>query len=588
MTTKNKNRIYLGAAVIVGLLLGWVFFGGDGSEAPDGEKHTHTTEAAVWTCAMHPQIRSEEPGQCPICGMDLIPVEQAASANDPAAVQMSEYAMKLANVQTREVGEEFAQNKLRLNGKIVVDETNSYTQSTHLPGRVEQLLVNFTGEKIRRGDPLAVIYSPEMVTAQQELLQAYAMRETQPELYEATRQKLRNWKVSEQQINRIIENGRPSDRFTIYADVAGVVTEKMVELGDYVERGSPLYQIADLGEVWVLFDLYEQNIGLVEEGDSLTFTVASIPGREFRGTIDFIDPLVDRQTRVATARVKQENASGILKPGMYATGIISEPFEHEQAALTIPESAVLWTGKRSVVYVKKDNDGVPSFVMREVIIGPSLGEAYIVQEGLRPGEEIVVNGTFTVDAAAQLAGKPSMMNPDSIEQGNIQGSGDLRTSLNSANHEFQGLAGEDFLEAIRGTIPVYLKLKNALVASDRKAASDAATALAERVSGITTGDLKGNALGFWEEKRDVLVEHSRALGQSDNIGAQRKDFVYLSEALIRTIASFGAAKGLLYIDYCPMANSDSGAYWLSETAEIRNPYYGSSMLTCGEIVKELN
>ena len=188
MTTKNKNRIYLGAAVIVGLLLGWVFFGGDGSEAPDGEKHTHTTEAAVWTCAMHPQIRSEEPGQCPICGMDLIPVEQAASANDPAAVQMSEYAMKLANVQTREVGEEFAQNKLRLNGKIVVDETNSYTQSTHLPGRVEQLLVNFTGEKIRRGDPLAVIYSPEMVTAQQELLQSYAMRETQPELYEATRQ----------------------------------------------------------------------------------------------------------------------------------------------------------------------------------------------------------------------------------------------------------------------------------------------------------------------------------------------------------------------------------------------------------------
>ena len=240
------------------------------------------------------------------------------------------------------------------------------------------------------------------------------------------------------------------------------------------------------------------------------------------------------------------------------------------------------------MYVKKDTDGVPSFVMREVIIGPSLGEAYIVQEGLRPGEEIVVNGTFTVDAAAQLAGKPSMMNPDSIEQGNIQGSGDLRTSLNSANHEFQGLAGEDFLEAIRGTIPVYLKLKNALVASDRKAASDAATALAERVSGITTGDLKGNALGFWEEKRDVLVEHSRALGQSDNIGAQRKDFVYLSEALIRTIASFGAAKGLLYIDYCPMANSDSGAYWLSETAEIRNPYYGSSMLTCGEIVKELN
>lgn len=415
MQTRNKNYLIIAGSLLFGLLLGWIFFSAEETK----EEHLHTESAgeaenAIWTCSMHPQIRRPGPGDCPICGMDLIPVETGSPQVNPQAVEMSEYAMKLANVQTLKVGGgEIASNEIRLNGKIAVDERLSHSQSTHVPGRIEQLLVNFTGEQVSAGQPLARIYSPEMVTAQEELLQAYAIRQSNPRLFEAAKEKLRNWKISESQIERIISSGEASERFTITSDVSGIVTEKLVETGDYVERGMPLYEIADLSRVWVLFDVYESDMSWIREGSTVEFTVASIPGETFEGKVDFIEPVIDPQTRVSTARIVVENDKGKLKPGMFATGIVDvEVEENVSEKITVPRSAVLWTGKRSVVYVKKDT-GI--FEMREVILGPSLGNSYMIVEGLQPGEEIVVNGTFSVDAAAQLAGKPSMMNKRSEE-----------------------------------------------------------------------------------------------------------------------------------------------------------------------------
>ncbi|MFV8226912.1 efflux RND transporter periplasmic adaptor subunit, partial [Christiangramia aquimixticola] len=209
---------------------------------------------------------------------------------DADMFKLSENAMKLANISTMTVGTGEASKELRLNGKVEVDERSSYTQATHIPGRIEQLRVNFTGEKVSRGQSLATIYSPELVTAQEELLQAQDIKESQPELFAAAKQKLRNWKISDAQIDRMLTRGEPIERFPITADVSGVVTELMAEQGDYLERGMPIYQIANLDKLWILFDLYETDLNWVKEGSMVEYTVQSIPGKTFEGKIDFIDP----------------------------------------------------------------------------------------------------------------------------------------------------------------------------------------------------------------------------------------------------------------------------------------------------------
>ena len=188
MTAKNKNILKMTGILLAGLLLGWIFFGGN--DAP--KSATEQTEATIWTCSMDPQIRMAEPGKCPLCGMDLIPLENNHSEADPNALQMTENAMKLANIQTMIVGSKEASKELRLNGKVQIDERKLYAQSTHIPGRIEQLSINFTGEKVNRGQRLGMVYSPELVTAQEELLQAYSIRSSQPELL---RRKKWNWEI---------------------------------------------------------------------------------------------------------------------------------------------------------------------------------------------------------------------------------------------------------------------------------------------------------------------------------------------------------------------------------------------------------
>lgn len=400
--------------LVIGMLLGWLFFGGnDAPKSEDEHNHVEGMET-IWTCSMHPQIQMKEPGQCPLCGMDLIPLESNESAIDPNAIQMTEDAMKLANIQTMMVGDGTGTSKkLALNGKVQIDERKLYTQSTHIPGRIEKLTVNFTGEKVNRGQTLAMVYSPELVTAQEELLQAYRMKEAQPELFEAAKQKLSNWKIGENTINRIISANKPIQQFPITADVSGIITAKKVDLGDYVGQGMPIYEIADLSSLWVLFDVYESDMPWVKVGDKISYTVQSLPGESFEGVISFIDPLINPQTRVASARVEVKNQENKLKPEMFVSGVVNNSVSKSASKdIVIPKSAVMWTGERSVVYIKNTVSNKVNFKLREVTLGASLGDAYIIKEGLTAGEEIVVNGTFTVDAASQLAGKPSMMSPE--------------------------------------------------------------------------------------------------------------------------------------------------------------------------------
>ena len=408
----KKNILYIGLAVIGGLLAGYLIFGNNSNVGVvEGHDHNQEKESGeMWTCSMHPQIMQPEPGDCPICGMDLIPVDSGADGLALGQFKMTKNAMALANIRTTKVGLGISDdNTLKLSGKIKKNEKAVATQASYFAGRIEKLFVNFEGEEVRNGQQLATIYSPELVSAQQELITALSLKESQPALYQAVRNKLKLWKLSEKQIEQIEASGQVNEKFPIYANVTGTVSEIMVETGDYVKQGSPLFKIANLNTVWAVFDAYENQVSLLKEGQTIDIITKAYPENSFKANVSFINPVLNTATRTIEIRAELQNTKGQLKPGMFVVGSLGLTSNKKDQTIVIPESAVLWTGERSVVYVKTNPDQ-PTFEMREVSLGNVISQGYVILSGLQSGEEIVTNGTFTVDAAAQLKGKKSMMN----------------------------------------------------------------------------------------------------------------------------------------------------------------------------------
>lgn len=561
----NKNTIITAVVTLaVGLLLGWLLFGG--SEAETADEHLHETEVAdetTWTCSMHPQIRQTEPGDCPICGMDLIPLQDKEDEGlNPNAISMSPTAMQLANIQTTVVGNATPVKKVRLNGKVQSDERLVYSQSSHIPGRIEKLMVDFTGEYVQKGQVIASIYSPDLVTAQEELFEAQKIGESQPALFRAAKEKLKNWKLTEEQIQQILQLGIATESFEIRADVSGYVTEKTVNNGDYVSRGQAIYKIADLSRVWVLFDVYESDMPWIDHNDEVIFTIASLPGKTFEGEISFLDPVIDPKTRVAKARVVVSNSDLKLKPEMFASGVVEAKLGNNSEALVVPKSAVMWTGKRSVVYVKSESESRVNFLIRDVTLGPGLGDSYIIEEGLSGGEEIAVNGTFSIDAAAQLAGKPSMMQRPE-----------------SKTLEVPQLFRLQITEVARA----YFNIKNALVNDDPETAQKAAGKVSTTIENVNMQQLEEEAHQRWMPLQKKLKGASAMISANVDIEKQREHFNTLSKAMLETTESFGLEIDKTYRQYCPMAFDDQGAFWLSESEEVLNPYFGDMMLRCGEV-----
>jgi len=334
---------------------------------------------------------------------------------------MTKEAAQLANVLTTVVSKQNPVKDIRLYGKVQADERLLQSQVSYLPGRIEKLFVNFTGEVVRKGQTLALIYSPELVTAQQELLETVSTKSSQPILYEAAKDKLRQWKLSESQIAAIESSGKVKTDFEVFANTSGIVSARRVNNGDYISPGSVLFDVADLSHVWIMFDAYESDLPYLSQGQKVSFTIQALPGVNYSGNISFIDPVLDPVTRVARVRVEMSNQGGKLKPEMFATGIVNATLNQYKGKLVIPRSAVLWTGKRSVVYVKQAGSEEPVFKIRQIDLGPMLGNSYVVENGLMDGEEIVTQGAFSVDASAQLEGKPSMMNPQGGQANSMPG-----------------------------------------------------------------------------------------------------------------------------------------------------------------------
>lgn len=459
-------------------------------------------KAEVWTCAMHPQIRLPKPGKCPICGMDLIPLvaekgdEGAGEMPNSRRLSMSAAAVALAEIQTAQVRRMLVSKEVRMVGKVDYDETRVRTIAAWVPGRIDRLYVDYTGIDVKKGDHLVYIYSPELRTAQEELLQAKkavgelrksevsVLRKSAKATKQAAREKLRLLGLTPQQIEDIEKRGVPTDHLTIFAPSGGTVVQKHAVEGMYVETGMPIYTIADLSRVWVRLDAYESDLSWIRYGQEVAFTVEAYPGETFGGRIAFVDPILSPKTRTAKVRVNVDNSDGKLKPEMFVRarvragvaaggkvmdpslsgkwicpmhpGIIRDepglcpvcgmplvkaedlgyvPATQGSIPLVVPASAPLVTGERAVVYVRIPGESKITFEGREVILGPRAGDHYVVRSGLREGEEVVVKGNFKIDSALQIVARPSMMSAEGGLGGAAHGHGGNNSGAQTSAEE---------------------------------------------------------------------------------------------------------------------------------------------------------
>ncbi|MEX0988647.1 MAG: efflux RND transporter periplasmic adaptor subunit, partial [Bacteroidales bacterium] len=357
--------------------------------------------------------------------------------------------------------------------------------------------------------------------------------------------------------------------------------------GDYIQKGVAIYEIADLSRVWILFDVYESDISWIKKGDQVSFTVASLPGEEFNGTISYLDPVIDPKTRVAKARIEFSNRSLKLKPEMFVSGVVKAGLNRTAHPVVVPKSAVMWTGKRSIVYIKSTTDQGVNFIMREVTLGPSLGDSYIIESGLEEGEEIAVSGTFSIDASAQLAGKASMMSPEGGVKmtGHDHGSGtpmEMETTTQEPVNKSIVTITETAREALKPLYNSYLDLTENLANDNFKKASEAGIEMKDALGEINMKLFKDDAHNIWMDHAANLESALEHVAHYNSIEKLRAAYKEISDAMIALSRSFGTSADTLYVQYCPMANNDKGANWLSKTSEIRNPYFGDMMLTCGE------
>jgi Cu(I)/Ag(I) efflux system membrane fusion protein len=454
-------------------------------------------------CPMHPTVVQGEPGSCPICGMPLSERKKGEPARLPegvlARVELSPVRVAQAGVRTVEVEYTPLNETVTTVGSVELDERLVKRISSRLKGmsRVEKLFVNFNGTTVKQGEPLAVLYSGELYQAVQELLVAHRSAQSSTpraaasslarsvmgdagELVRSSIEKLKLWGLTQEQIDTFLREGKADFRLTILAPIGGVVLKKEVVEGQYVAEGDPMFEVADLSRIWVKAQIYEDQVGAVSVGQEVDARVEAFPGEIFRGTVAFIDPVLNPATRTVSVRYDMQNPGGRLRPGMFATvtlktpiadtaafrdlaatqpggksaggvaatevclvtglklGSMGDPVEievegkkvrmcceacevklkkkpamylarlrsaPEDSVLTIPDSAVIDTGLRTLVYVQAE-PGI--FEARQVVLGPRSGGFFPVLDGLLPGEFVATAGAFLIDAENRLTSSTGM------------------------------------------------------------------------------------------------------------------------------------------------------------------------------------
>lgn len=571
----KKWGVYL-ALVLAGLILGYLLFGSSETGKEFGEEMMMNAESGRWTCSMHPEVDGAEDGSCPLCAMDLVYVEENQGALSRDQFKMSEEALALANIQTTIVGTTNADGiSLKLSGVITTNKETDAIQTTLFDGRVDALYPNYVGKKVRSGQEIGRVYSPELYLAQDKLLTSVSYKDTHKRLYAAARNTLGLWKMTDKQIDEMIAKGEPMVNFPLYADVSGTVTEVIAEEGNYYKQGAPLYKVSDLRSVWVVLDAYEEQLSLLKVGQDVELYLAAFPGERLTAKISFVEPVMHQDKRTLAVRVLLKNNDGKLKPGMFVEGQIKAKSSGNNI-LTVPKTAVLWTGKRSIVY-KKISGNQPIFEMTEVELGRSFSENYEVVSGLFNGDEIVVEGAFTVDAAAQLMGKTSMMNKRKQDKHQMpNGESDIKDNPGLKSLTIKADNG------ISQLLDDYFELKDALVATDYNSAKKKVNKLKGSLQVVFSN--VDNETSSWK----VLGNEITSLESARNIESLRKGFKPFSNEFIGLVRKMDNLPNPIFVQFCPMADNNKGANWLSLEEKIQNPYFGEKMMSCGMVKDEIN
>lgn len=467
-----------GILVIVALgvaqRLGWVSAGSMGGPA---QQPSSLEEEVLYICPMMCTPPLSEPGRCPVCAMELVPASASQGGGDSRAIQIDPASRRVANIKTVAAKAVAVVHGIRAIGRLNYDEGNLKTLAAYVNGRIDRLYADYTGVVVNKGDDLALLYSPELYSAQMELLAAERTNQTglnsgysgvfdSRNLVESARQKLIDLGTTEQQIARLEETRQASTRIELVAPIHGTVIEKMASEGEYVKTGQPIYRLADLSTLWLMLELFPDDAAAVRYGQRVTAEVQSLPGEKFLGRVAFVDPMVDPKTRTVGVRVVIQNDSNRLKVGDYATAAIDVPLidsaetpariydpdlagkwispRHPhvvedkpgncsvcgielvpasefgfadqpipaQKHLVVPRDAVLMAGDHSVVYVETEPG---RFELRNVNLGPSLGHQIVLLSGVTEGEQVATNGNFLIDSQMQLAGNPSLIDPEKAE-----------------------------------------------------------------------------------------------------------------------------------------------------------------------------
>jgi Cu(I)/Ag(I) efflux system membrane fusion protein len=643
---------------------------------------------------MHPQIKLPEAGQCPICFMDLIPLAVPDDGDAPSGRRqliLGADAARLAGIRVEPARLAEVSARTRLFGRVEYDESRERVITAWIGGRIDRLHVDTTGELVRAGQALASVYSPELVAAQSEFIQAVRAREraeggsrlvvdTARRMERAAREKLRLLGMGQGQIDAMARRGEPSDHVTVTAPQSGIVTDKRVVEGMYVQTGMPMYSVADLSRVWVVLEAYESDLVWMKRGGSVSFRVEALPGREFSGEVVYIGTSVDPATRTVEVRVEVPNPDLDLKPGMFVSAVQQDGSGARE--LVVPASAPLVTGERAVVYVA-DPDRPGAYEGREVVLGPRTDQGYVVRRGIAEGELVVVQGAFRIDAALQIVARPSMMNPgeappasgtgDSLFEdipqpfsvrlaalarrlGAVEAavsSGDL-AAARGAYHDFArelnsvdpfALDGEPALEwkelsmllsndallgyeaatprraaqvlddmrghfaRVRASFPVtelgaeiqapaelraaldalyaaYLPVQEALAGDDAPAVQVALVLFRQALEQADAAAVAANG-GEWPGHSAAIAAGLAEMEKAGDMDGLRAGFFPMSTAMTKVVEVYGAGSGAVYEMYCPMAFGDQGATWLQGDPLVNNPYFGASMLRCGEVRRQL-
>ena len=582
----------------------------------DAHAAVSTPAAQTLTCSMHPQIRQPKPGKCPICGMNLIPVATSDSAaTGPRQVAFTPNALALAEVETTPVVRKLVPVDVRLLGMITFDESRQAHLTARVGGRLDRMYVDYTGVHVNKGDHLVHLYSQDLYVMQAEYLISRRAGNT---AIASSRNRLLLSGLAEQQVQELERTGEPQLYIDLFSPLSGTVVEKEGVEGMYIETGAKIYTITDLSHLWLMLEAYESDLPWIRYGQPAEFSVEAYPGITFTGRVTFISPILNEMTRTVSVRVNVPNSDGRLKPGFLANAVVRSavasgdnamdpslagkwtcPMHREfirdvagacdlcgmalvsveslgyhaldesraEAPLVIPLSAALITGTRAVAYVAVS--GKPGmFEGREITLGPRAGDYYLVRAGLAEGELVVTRGAFKIDSTAQILAKPSMMNPEAAAGAPDPPSVPAPPAAARVD--------------VNGLVTAYLAVQQALAHDDLAAARAGASAVSAAVEA---------ALARAPAQTTFLVDCKRLklssvpLAAATDIAAARLHFAALSAALINIVAVDGPGTQTLYQTHCPMAFDGKGADWLQPTKTVANPYFGASMLSCGDVTK---